>query len=94
MRSKDNGSPAVCVSNLVRIARGEVPYDRVKGIGFEHLDTPSAQAIDDIVEDAEWMLGTYEPRAEVDGVEVTPSDVAGGHFTITANLKNTKEGEG
>ena len=73
MLSKNNSNPAVCVNNLMQIARGEVPYDRVKGISFAQLDVPIAQATDEIVEDAEWMLDTYEPRAEIDSIEVTPT---------------------
>ena len=93
MRSKNNGSPEVCVSNLVQIARGEVPYDRVKGVSAERIDGPADQAVEDITEDATWLLQTYEPRAEVESIEVTPDEAAGGHFTITANINTTKEEE-
>ena len=93
MLRKSNSNPAVCVNNLIQIARGEVPYDRVKGIGFAQLDVPIAQAADEIVEDAEWMLGTYEPRVEIDSIEVTPIDAPNGHFAITANIKTTKEAD-
>lgn len=93
MRRKNNSNPAVCVNNLIQIARGEVPYDRVKGISMTQLDTPIAQAIDEIVEDAEWMLETYEPRAEIDSIEVTPTDAPNGHFVITANINTIKEAE-
>ena len=92
MRSKNNGSPEVCVNNLVQIVRGEVPYDRIKGVGSQ-IDRPIDQAGDDIVEDATWLIQTYEPRAEVENIEVTPDDAAGGHFTITANINTMKEAE-
>lgn len=91
MLSKNNSNPAVCVNNLIQIARGEVPYDRVKGISFAQLDAPVAQATDEIVEDAEWMLDTYEPRAEIDSIEVTPTDAQNGHFAIIANINTVKE---
>lgn len=93
MLSKNNSNPAVCVNNLMQIARGEVPYDRVKGISFAHLDVPIAQATDEIVEDAEWMLDTYEPRAEIDSIEVTPTDAPNGHFAITAKINTIKEAD-
>ena len=93
MLSKNNSNPAVCVNNLIKIARGEVPYDRVKGISFAQLDTPIAQAADEIIEDAEWMLDTYEPRAEIDSIEVTPTDAPNGHFTIAANINTIKEAD-
>lgn len=93
MLSKNNSNPAVCVNNLIQIARGEVPYDRVRGISFAQLDVPIAQATDEIVEDAEWMLDTYEPRAEIDSIEVTPTDAPNGHFAIIANINTTKEAD-
>ena len=93
MLSKNNSNPAVCVNNLMQIARGEVPYDRVKGISFAQLDVPIAQATDEIVEDAEWMLDTYEPRAEIDSIEVTPTDAQNGHFAITAKINTIKEAD-
>ena len=93
MLSKNNSKPEVCINNLIQIARGEVPYDRVKGISIAHIDVPIAQATDEIVEDAEWMLDTYEPRAEIDSIEVTPTDALNGHFAIIANIKTTKEAD-
>ena len=93
MLSKNNSSPAVCVNNLIQIARGEVPYDRVKGISFAHIGAPIAQSTDEIVEDAEWMLETYEPRAEIESVEVSPTDAPNGHFAITATINTTKEAD-
>lgn len=93
MLSKGNGSPVVCVNNLLKIARGENPYDRVKGISAANIDGPVSQAGEDIVEDAEWMLETYEPRAEVESVKLTADDAQLGQFRITANIKTTKEAD-
>lgn len=92
MLSKNNSSPAVCVNNLLQIARGEVPYDRVKGISFAQIDAPIAQAADELVEDAEWMLETYEPRVQAEEIEVSPADAQNGSYTIKATIKN-KEAE-
>lgn len=91
MLSKNNSSPEVCVNNLMQITRGEVPYDRVKGVSSEFNNGTITQASDEIVEDAEWMLETYEPRAEVDSIDVAPIDAVNGHFKITANINITKE---
>jgi hypothetical protein len=93
MRSNNNGSPEVCANNLLQITRGEVPYDRIKGIGVEHFDEPASQAVDSIADDAEWLIGVYEPRAAVDGVEVTTDDAATGRFKIKANINTNKEAE-
>ena len=92
MLSKDNGNPAVCANNLIKIARGEVPYDRVKGVDLS-IDKPAAQAVDDVADDVTWLLSTYEPRVDVESVDVVPDDVKGGHFSIKANINTTKEAE-
>lgn len=93
MLSKNNSNPAVCVNNLIQIARGEVPYDRVKGVSFAQLDVPVVQAVDEIVSDTEWMVHTYEPRAKIDSIEVAPIDAPNGHFAITANINTIKEAD-
>lgn len=92
MLKKNNSNPAICVDNLMQISRGEVPYDRIKGVGLR-IDAPSAQAAEDITEDAEWMLETYEPRAKVESIELVPTDAPGGHFALNANIKIIKEAE-
>ena len=93
MLRKNNSNPAICVNNLTKISRGEVPYDRVKGISFAQLDAPITQATDEIVEDAEWMLSTYEPRVAIESIEVTPTDAPTGHFAIKTTINTTKEAD-
>ena len=93
MLATNNSNPAVCVNNLIQIARGEVPYDRVKGVSFAQLDAPIGQSTDEITEDTEWMLNTYEPRAEIDSIEVTATDAQNGQFAIIANINTTKEAD-
>ena len=92
MLSKNNGSPVVCVNNLVKIVRGENPYERVKGININLIGMPLTLALDELEGDAEWLIETYEPRATVESIEITPDDAATGQFTITANIAQ-KEGE-
>ena len=88
MLSKNNSNPAVCINNLLQIARGEVPYDRIKGISSSQIDGPASQATDELVEDAEWMLETYEPRVQAEDIEVYPTDAQNGCFSIKAIIKN------
>ena len=38
MRASGNGSPEVCAANLLRIVRGEVAYDRVRGVDGTLID--------------------------------------------------------
>ncbi len=90
MRSTGNSSPDVCASNLLRIVRGEVPYDRVRGRDGRLIDQPNVT--DEAQADAEWLLETYEPRVTVDNVEVMASNAANGDFYTMANITR-KEGE-
>ena len=41
MKAKGNGSPEQCVENLLLIVRGEVPFERLKGIDATLTDRPS-----------------------------------------------------
>lgn len=79
MRAKGNGSPEVCVVNLLKITRGEVPFDRVRGRDSSLIDQPNA--IDEAVADAEWVLETFEPRVDA---EAFAADAG----TQTGNFKN------
>ena len=55
MKAKGNGDPAQCVGNLLRLIRGEVPYERLKGLDPRLIDRPSSTAAQDLVADAEWL---------------------------------------
>lgn len=90
MRASGNGNVKVCAGNLLRIVRGENPYERVKGLDPRLVDRPVTTAAPEIQQDARWLLETYEPRAAVESVNVGSDDPAHGGLTITANL----EGEG
>lgn len=93
MLSKGNSNPAVCVNNLLQIARGENPYDRVKGVSFADIDGPETVAGDDLREDAEWMIRTYEPRAKVNSIELEAEDAKLGQFRFTADIVTKKEAD-
>lgn len=90
MRAQGNGSPALCADNLLKITRGEVPYERVKGLDPRLIDRPFGVAEAEIQQDAEWLLETYEPRVDVNGINIDPSDAASGGFAITADINETE----
>ena len=87
MRSKGNGTPAVCVDNLLKISRGEVPFERVKGLDPRMIDRPLVEVEASLQQDAEWLLSTYEPRVTVTGVRVSQFDGVTGRFSVTAEVK-------
>lgn len=87
MRAKGNGAPQICVNNLLKLFRGEVPYERVKGLDPRMYDKPFITADTQLRQDADWLVDTYEPRASIKGISVAQSDTANGGFTITAELE-------
>ncbi len=86
MRASGNGDKHVCVNNLLAIVRGEVPYDRIRGLDARNMDRPAAEAAPEIQQDAKWLLSTYEPRAAVQEVTVTADPESGGDFSVTASI--------
>ena len=91
MKAAGNGRPAVCADNLLKITRGEVPYERIKGLNPRLIDRPFGIAEAEIQQDAEWLLETYEPRVEVNSINIDATDPVSGGFNVTANI-NEKEG--
>lgn len=88
MLAKGNGSPEVCVQNLLKTVRGEVPFERIKGVDRTIFDSPSEYGANDLKADAEFVIKTYEPRVNIDNIEIAVSDGQNGGFDLTARLKN------
>ena len=91
MKAHGNGTPETCASNLLRIVRGEVPYDRVRGRDGALIDQPNAT--DEAIADAEWLLETYEPRVAVESVEAIAAAAITGDFSTLVNIKRKEEEE-
>lgn len=91
MKPTGNGRPEQCVDNLLRISRGEVPYERLKGLSTSIVDSPSSRATMDAEADAEWVLETYEPRVEVNSIILSPGNAEDGHFSVDADITIRKE---
>lgn len=87
MISKGNGDPARCAKNLLQIARGEVPFDRVRGLDATIYDRPAVDAAPALRNDAQWMLGIYEPRVLASDIEINAEDLKTGRFLVTADLE-------
>lgn len=90
MKAYGNGNPETCASNLLRIVRGEVPFDRVRGRDGALVDQPNAA--DEAIADAEWLLETYEPRVAVESVEAIAEAAISGDFSMLAEIAR-KEAE-
>lgn len=90
MKAHGNGTPETCASNLLRIVRGEVPYDRVRGRDGVLVDQPNTT--DEAIADAEWLLETYEPRVIVESIETNAETALAGDFSTFVHIKR-KEAE-
>lgn len=86
MKAKNNGTPSQCVDNLIKIVRGEVPMDRVRGINPRFIDSPSESNISELKEDIEWLVDTYEPRANLTDVDINEI-VNNGDFKIKVEME-------
>ena len=91
MRATGNGAPEVCVNNLLRLFRGEVPYERVKGLDPRIVDRPVPAADALLRQDADWLVDTYEPRAEIKSLTVSRTDAVTGVFSVTADIEVKEE---
>lgn len=91
MRASGNGNPAVCANNLLSISRGEVPYERIKGLDPRLIGKPISTVEQEIQQDGRWLLETYEPRVNVSRISVSQTDAVAGGFQITADIEGKEE---
>lgn len=91
MMAKGNGAPQVCAHNLFRLHRGQVPYERVKGLDPRLYDRPIITADTQLRQDADWLIDTYEPRVAIKSISITRSEDASGDFIVTAELEEREE---
>ena len=86
MIANGNGRTQRCVQNLLRMFRGECPYERVKGLDPRMIDKPISSVEPEIRQEAEWLIETYEPRATINNITVSADDAVGGGFVIDADI--------
>lgn len=91
MKAQGNGTPETCASNLLRIVRGEVPFDRVRGLDGTLIDQPNVT--DEAIADAEWLLETYEPRVTAESVEAIAEAAITGDFSTLAKIERKEDEE-
>ena len=89
MLGRGNSDPMQCVSNLLRITRGECVYDRVKGMNPELVDMNSDIAIPLMTAEAKWLIKTYEPRVELNSVDIQALVLNNGGFALNVNADIT-----
>lgn len=89
MKASGNGTPQTCVQNLLKTTRGEVPYERIKGIDRSLIDQPSETAASELAAEVEFVVETYEPRVKFTDVELVALAAEVGGFEINASIDNT-----
>lgn len=88
MKASGNGTPETCVQNLLKTIRGEVPYERLKGIDRTLIDRPSELAAPDLVADVQWVVETYEPRVNLGAVDLTALAAGIGSYELDTSIQN------
>lgn len=88
MKATGNGTPQTCVQNLLKTIRGEVPYERIKGIDRTLIDKPSELAGPALVGDVEFVVETYEPRVKLNSAELEALAAKTGGYQIAASIEN------
>ena len=88
MKASGNGAPEICVQNLLKTIRGEVPYERIKGIDRTLIDKPSQTAGSDLTADVEFVVETYEPRVTLSSTELAALAAETGNFELRASIDN------
>lgn len=89
MKAGGNGTPETCVQNLLKTIRGEVPYERIKGIERTLIDRPSKLAGTELATEVEFAVVTYEPRVQLSIVQLQALAAEMGGFKIDASIENT-----
>ena len=83
MKASGNGAPEICVQNLLKTIRGEVPYERIKGIDRTLIDKPT-----DLAADVEFVVETYEPRVQLSDSDLKALTAQTGDFELRASIDN------
>lgn len=92
MLKQGNSNAVVTANNLIKIARGEVPYDRIRGIDISLFDKPVNTCIDDLKIDVMEMIEQYEPRVNVTDVSVVNNRNIS-NIELNLSVKNTNQEE-
>lgn len=91
MLSKGNSDPALCVLNMISTVKGECPMARAKGIDSGLIDQPITRVEGQYLTNVENLIEKYEPRVDLDDVDVEGFLDNIGHYQFDIGL-NRLEG--
>lgn len=86
MRASGNSNPLVCVENLIKTVRGEVPYERLKGLDRKIIDKPIVTGRTAFARDVDWNIRTYEPRVSPGDINIKALAAYAGNFQFDTNV--------
>lgn len=89
MLSSGNADPDICVGNLLRTKRYEVPFERLKGLSPRIVDMPKDEADQEMIDDAEWLIETYEPRVDIEEIDIDEA----GELVVSVTPKEDDDDE-
>jgi len=89
MKKSGNGRPETCAYNLLRTIRGEVPFDRIRGIDGTLIDKPKGYAR--ARADTEWLIRTYEPRISIKEIDLQGTDLLNGELMQTVDVERKED---
>ena len=89
MLKSGNSNPDVCINNLLAMREMEVPMDRMRGMRSDMID--HAVDIEDIESDMLETISVYEPRSNVDNIEV--SGGYDGDIEISLEISSNYDGD-
>lgn len=92
MNATGNGKSQLCAANLLVLTRGEVPYERCKGLDGRLIDSPNTVNGPLARADIQWQLNTYEPRIDLNALNISAIKPELGQFGIETAI--TKKGGG
>lgn len=72
MLAQGNSNIEACVTNLMRMRRGECAYSRIKGIDPDIIDQDVDSAELDLLEDADFVIEQYEERVSLEDITLQP----------------------
>ena len=87
MLKNANGKAQTCVNNLLRMERGEVPLDQLRGVRSELVDKPATVIEPFYRANVLWLIENYEPRVDAGEVAITDGDTDGNFKATTSTIK-------
>lgn len=91
MKASGNGLPQRCAYNILRTVRGEVAYERTKGIDGSLVDAPAASAAPEAISDATRQLEIFEPRISVDNIDIAGALAETGNMLLNVTMHRKEE---